>query len=300
MVKQKRDKKVSAGSKKRKKLALGKGLDALLPGTEPADESPVDYMLCAIDRIHPNPYQPRTDFQKDELEELQRSIEVQGILQPLLVRKKDGGFELVAGERRLRAARKAGLQEIPVVIKDVTDAQLLEMSIVENIQRAGLNPIEESEAYHRLMEEFQLTQDQAAERVGKSRSAVANFLRLRQLPNEIKTSVAKGEISMGHARPLLGLEKKSKQIAAWRTIVAKNLSAREAERLVHRLKSDSKKSKNPSVHANTAYFHSLAEDLSRHFGTKVEIRRKGKKGSLVIQFFSDDDLDRLLDLIKQG
>ena len=206
----------TGGQAKRKKRALGRGLGALIPEIEKSQERSKDFFYCEIEMIRPNRYQPRMQFSEDELEELCQSIKEQGILQPLLVREENDGFELIAGERRLRAAKKAGLTQVPVVTKRIGDSKLLELSIVENIQRANFNPIEESEAYHRLMTEFSLTQDKVAIRVGKSRSAVANFLRLRQLPDPIKDSIQEGRLSMGHARALLGIENSTQPMAAWR------------------------------------------------------------------------------------
>jgi ParB family chromosome partitioning protein len=206
MQKSKLKKDTAAGKVKRKKMALGKGLGALIPDIEKAEHEQPDYFYCDIDLIRPNRFQPRTTFSEEDLKELADSIKIQGVLQPLLVRNTDAGYELIAGERRLRAAKRAGLTQVPVVIKRVTDDKLLEMSLVENIQRQNLNPIEEAEAYHRLITQLNLTQDQASSRVGKSRSAVANFLRLRQLPDQIKASITDGMLSMGHARALLGAE----------------------------------------------------------------------------------------------
>jgi ParB family chromosome partitioning protein len=207
------DTKSGSNPRKRKKLALGKGLDALIPDIDPAQDGQREYFQCDINLIQPNRYQPRRRFSEEELTELCDSIKAQGIIQPLLVRKHDSGYELIAGERRLRAAKKAGLRKVPVIIKSVTDEKLLEISIVENIQREDLNPIEKAEAYHLLISEFNLTQDRAALQVG---SAVANFLRLRQLPDQIKESIINGTLSMGHARALLGSETPAQQIAAWR------------------------------------------------------------------------------------
>ncbi|UCD31492.1 MAG: ParB/RepB/Spo0J family partition protein, partial [Desulfobacterales bacterium] len=199
-----------------------------------------------------------------------------------------------------RAAKMAGLTQVPVVIKDISDSQLLEISIVENIQRENFNPMEEAEAYHRLMTEFGLTQEQVAERVGKSRSAVANLLRLRQLPEQIKTSILEDILSMGHARALLGIESSAQQNAAFRTVVAKGLSVRETENLIKRIKGKKKKPKHASTRSEDRYFLSLADDLSRHFGTKVQIKRRGQKGKVVFEFYNNDDLNRLLDLLKQN
>ncbi len=301
MQKQKLGKKKTASPKKLKKQALGRGLAALIPTTAPQAEpdSNKSFVECDIDLVSPNRYQPRTHFAADELDELCESIKTQGIIQPLLVRKDTNGYELVAGERRLRAAKMAGLDKVPVLVKSLTDAQMLEMSIVENIQREDFNPIEEADAYHRLMTEFNLTQDQAAERVGKSRSAVANFLRLRQLPDEIKASITARTVSMGHARALLGIETRAGQIAAWREVVAKKLSVRQTETLIKRLKKLSQKPVPAPADSEKFYFTSLEEDLARHFGTRVRIKRKQQKGSVEIEYYSNDDLDRLLGLLKR-
>lgn len=298
----------ASGPKKRRKMALGRGLDALIPDLgvmDPASGTsqispPRDYFLCDIDMIRPNRYQPRRQFAADELQELAESIRNQGIIQPLLVRKDEVGYELVAGERRLRAASLAGLDQVPVVVKDISDAKMLEISIVENIQRENLNPMEEAEAYHRLITEFDLTQEVAAERVGKSRSAVANFLRLRQLPETIKESIMAGALSMGHARALLGADTPARQQAAFREVVAKKLSVRQTEALVKRINAQQKPAPVPEMTPEQRYFNDVSEDLSRHFGTRVRIQRKGKRGRLEIDFFSDDDLDRLLGMLRTG
>ncbi|MCP4367361.1 MAG: ParB/RepB/Spo0J family partition protein [Deltaproteobacteria bacterium] len=294
------DKTSGSNPKKRKKLALGKGLDALIPGIESEQEKPLDYFFCETDLISPNRYQPRLQFSEDELNELCSSIKTQGILQPLLVRKSDIGYELITGERRLRAAKMAGLGKVPVVIKNISDAELLEMSIVENIQREDFNPLEEAEAYHRLITQFDLTQDQAAMRVGKSRSAVANFLRIRQLPDQIKANIMDGTLSMGHARALLGAEVSSQQIAAWRAVVSKGLSVRETENLIKKLKAGKKKPKESQPSSEDIYFSDLSDNLSSYFGTKVQIKRSGQKGKVEIEFYNNDDLDRLISLFKRA
>ena len=285
--------------RKRKKMALGKGLEALIPGSTSTSNDSPDYLRCDVALIKPNRYQPRQRFADEDMAELAASIRAQGVIQPLLVRKDGTGYELVAGERRLRAAKMAGLAEVPVVIKDVSNAEMLEMSIVENIQRADFNPIEEADAYHRLMTEFGLTQDQAAERVGKSRSAVANFLRLRQLDDAIKTSIVEGDISMGHARALLGLEHPAGRLTAWRTIVSKKLSVRETEQMIRKLNSAPSKPALRKPNELERHLAALADDLSRYYGTKVTIQRKKKTGTVAIEFYSDEDLDRLLNLLKQ-
>lgn len=294
-------KKEEAGSKlkKTKKIALGRGLDSLLPDIEYVESVSKEYFQCDIELIRPNRYQPRMQFSEDELEGMARSIKEQGIIQPLLVRKDHNGYELVTGERRLRAAKKAGLDQVPVIVKTVTDTDLLEMSIVENVQREDLNPMEEAEAYYQLIVKFDLTQDQVATRIGKSRSAVANFLRLRQLPEQIKADIINGTLSMGHARALLGASNSAQQNAAWRAVVSKGLSVRETERLINRLKAGNKKPKKSSTGSEQRHLLSLAEDLSRRFGTKVQIKRHGKKGRVEITFYNNDDLDRVLTLLKQ-
>jgi ParB family chromosome partitioning protein len=291
----------AGNQKKRKKLALGKGLDALIPKAAPSipgeDAAGKQTLLeCDVDLIEPNRYQPRIRFAPEELNQLSESIRSQGVLQPILVRKLDFGYELVAGERRLRAAKMAGLHKVPVLVKDVSNAEMLEMAIVENIQRENLNPMEEAEAYYRLISEFGLTQEQASMRVGKSRSAVANFLRLRQLPDPIKQSINTGELSMGHARALLGADNPAQQNAAWRAIIKKSLSVRQAESLIKRLRDSAQPKPQDKNASENRHLTSVAESLSRRFGTKVAIKRRGKKGKLEIEFYSNDDLDRLLHL----
>ena len=295
-----------SGAKKKRKAALGRGLDALIPdlgsvaeltSTPPSEQG--SYFFCEVGMIRPNPYQPRRRFSDEELAELAESVRVQGVLQPLLVRKDEiDGYELVAGERRLRAATMAGLDRVPVVVKNVSDAEMLEISIVENIQRENLNPVEEAEAYHRLIAEFHLTQDQAADRVGKSRSAVANFLRLRNLPDSIKSSIMEGILQMGHARALLGAETPAKQQAAFREVVAKKLSVRQTEALIKRINGEKKPVQLPELTPEQRYFRDISDDLSRHYGTRVRIHRKGKKGRVEIDFFNDDDLNRLLEMLR--
>lgn len=297
MKKTKHKKRTKPRSKK--KIALGRGLDALIPDIEPIDDRPKKYFQCDIEQIRPNRFQPRLRYSEDELEGLARSIKEQGIIQPLMVRKDGGGYELITGERRLRAAKKAGLAQVPVIVKTVTDADMLEMSIVENIQREDLNPMEEAEAYHQLMTTFNLTQDQVATRVGKSRSAVTNFLRLRKLSEQLKASITDGDMSMGHARALLGAGTAAQQTAVWRAVISKGLNVRQTENLIKRLKTEKKKPKTSSSSSEERHLLSLAEDLSRRFGTKVQIKRHGQKGRVEIKFYSNDDLDRLLSLLRQ-
>jgi len=282
--------------KKRKKVALGKGLGALIPKKEAPLPSSADgkYFKCDLHRILPNRYQPRRRFSEDDLRELSLSIKAQGIIQPLVVRENGDGYELIAGERRFRAAKMAGLAQVPVVVKSLSSESLLEMSLVENIQRENLNPIEESDAYHRLMTEFGFNQEQVALRVGKSRPAVANFLRLRQLPEVIRSAVAEGRFSMGHAKAVLGLDDPARQRELFQLVITKDLSVRETERLVNRLKEVQKDPESPEPNSEDIYFASVAEDLSRRLGSKVQIKRRGRRGKMMIEFYTDEDLDRLL------
>ncbi len=295
----------SSEARKGKKRALGRGLDALIPGIGGGDDAPDadvsrEYFLCDIEAIRPNPYQPRTRFAEEALNELVASIREQGVLQPVLVRKVETGYELIAGERRFRAAKRAGLGQMPVVVKDISDDRLLELSLIENIQRQDLNPLEEADAYHMLTTEFNLTQDEVARRVGRNRATVTNFLRLRGLPDQIKETILDGTLSMGHARALLSADTLAQQSAAWREVVTKGLSVRETEKLIRKLKAKRNAPEKPKPDESDRYFIGVAEDLSRHFGAKVEIRRRGKKGKVEIEFYSDDDLDRLLGLLNRA
>jgi ParB family chromosome partitioning protein len=299
MQKNKKTKNAGPVSVKRKKMALGKGLGALIPDIETEQENKKEYFYCDTDLIRPNRFQPRRRFTDEDLAELAESIKSQGILQPLLVRQDETGYELITGERRLRAAKHAGLTQVPVLIKRVNNDKLLEMAIVENIQREDLNPIEEAEAYHRLITQLKLTQNQASARVGKSRSSVANFLRLRQLPDQIKAGITDGTLSMGHARALLGAETSTQQLAAWRSVVSKKLSVRETEALIKRLKAEKKTPRASENRSEQIHLSRLAEDLSRHFGTKIMIKKHGQKGKVEIEFYNNDDLDRLIHRLRQ-
>jgi len=282
----------------RKKKALGRGLDALIPDLGDFGTSRPDYKECDVRRIRPNRFQPRRRFDAAELEDLRDSIREQGILQPLLVREDGGDYEVIAGERRLRAAKMADLQKVPVVIREADDVTMLEMSIIENVQREDLNPMEESEAYHRLITEFGLTQDSVAERVGKSRPTVTNAIRLRSLPDPIKDSIRAGELSMGHARALLGADGSARQIAAWRKVISQGLSVRATELLVKGLKKPKGAKGKPTETSDDVYFADLADELARKIGTRVRIHRRGKRGRLEIEFYGDEDLDRLIQMLR--
>jgi ParB family chromosome partitioning protein len=282
-----------------KKRVLGRGLDALIGDVGQSDLDPKSFFYCDVDSIRPNPYQPRRSFAKQDLKSLADSIKAKGVIQPLVVRSSSGGYELIVGERRWRSARMAGLKEVPVVVRDVSAAEMLEMALVENVQREDLNPLEKAEAYYRLVKEFGLTQGKVAKRVGQDRSTVANFLRLRNLPKPIQADIMNNTLTMGHARALLGAENAAQQKAAWRRMVSESLSVRAAEALVRKLRAGKgKTSRSKSVSSDDLYFQSIADDLIRHLGTKVRIVRRRKGGRLEIEFYSNDDLDRLISRLK--
>jgi ParB family chromosome partitioning protein len=282
-----------------KKKALGRGLDALIPDMETSDLEPRSFFYCDIDSIRPNPYQPRRRFSERELKDLSGSIKEKGIIQPLVVRTVPTGYELIVGERRWRAARVAKLKQVPVVVKDVSGAEMVELALVENIQRQDLNPLEKAEGYYRLIKEFGLTQEAVAKRVGQDRSTVANFLRLRNLPKPIQVDIVNNTLSMGHARALLGAETPAHQKEAWRRIVAENLSVRAAEALVKKLKDRKPRASSGKARSSEdVYMENLADDLTRHLGTKVRIIRRGDRGRLEIEFYGNDDLGRLVTRLK--
>ena len=275
-----------------KRPALGRGLSALIPETP---ERPAAPMELDLDLLTPNRYQPRGDVEDPKLGELARSITASGVIQPILVRQiAAGAYEIVAGERRWRAAQRAGLLRIPVVVRDVPEDKLLELALAENIQREDLNPIEEATAYKRLADEYHLTQDEMAAAVGKDRSSVANYVRLLNLPAEVRAGVAARSLSMGHARALLGLPDAAAQRGAAREVVARDLSVRETEALVRKLAGVTGGSPRPATPAPTDVHTRAAEDkLCFGLGTRVRIVRKGKGGRIEIEFTSEAELQRL-------
>ena len=285
--------------------ALGKGINALIPdfemGVPESDENgPAKNTELLIDEISPNRFQPRKYFDDNKFEELVASICENGVLQPILVQKLDTGYELVVGERRWRASKKAGLKKIPAVIREVTDAQALEWAIIENIHRQDLNPIEEADAYARLSDEFALTQEMIAKKVGKSRTAVTNTLRLLNLSRNIKEDLISGKISMGHARALLGLDNAGQMEALRKEIFKQNLTVRQTESRVSRLKQPVPTKPVSLVSKKNIFIKDLAKELERRLGTKVDIKPAKKGGKLVVTYYSDDDLDRIKDLIGQN
>jgi len=278
-----------------KRKALGKGLSALIPDAHRLEDQEAQYFQCPIEAIEPNPYQPRQTFAPSELEEMVNSVREKGIITPLLVSSTETGYQLIAGERRWRAAQKAGLERVPVVVREVTGAESLELALVENIHRKDLNPIEEASAYRKLQEETGASQDSLAKRLGKDRSTITNLLRLLKLPAFIQKDVIDGRLSMGHARVLVGLESLDEQKALRDMVIKKGLSVRQSEALAKRRKAPAR-SKSRANELNY-YLDSLAENLKRSLGTKVDIKRRGRQGHIVIYFYSDDELDRLLELL---
>jgi ParB family chromosome partitioning protein len=278
------------------KVALGKGLGALIPDLSTLDDKEkkaLGIIELELDRIAPNEYQPRKVFDDGKLKELAASIKEQGVIQPIIVHRAGGGYGLIAGERRWRAARLAGLKTIPALVKEATKRELLEMALIENIQREDLNPLEAAEAYKRLQDEFKLTQEDLARRVGKERSTVTNFLRILGLSREIKQEIAAGNLSMGHAKAILSLERVRDQAQAAMHIAKKGLSVREAETLVGRMKDPPKEKRARLSHELKA----IEEKLRKALGTKVSLSSKSKGGKIVIDYYSDEELDRILEKI---
>ncbi len=278
------------------KQALGKGLGALIPDLSALDDKEkkaLGVQEIELDKIVPNEYQPRKVFDDDKLKELAASIKEQGVIQPVIVHRAGSGYEMIAGERRWRASRLAGLKTIPALVKEATKRELLEMALIENIQREDLNPLESAEAYKRLQDEFKLTQEDLARRVGKERSTVTNFLRILSLPKEVKHEIAAGSLSMGHAKALLSLERGRDQLQAALMITKKGLSVREAEALASRLKNPPKEKKARLSHELKA----LEEKLKKALGTKVSIASKSRGGRIVIEYYSAEELDRILEKI---
>ncbi len=285
-------------SRKKKKTGLGRGISALIPDIESMDDNPGDFFMCRIEDIIPNRFQPRTTFVEEDLEKLKDSIMEQGILQPLLVRKHNDTYELIAGERRFRAAQKADFSHVPALVRDLTDEQMLEVSIIENIQREALNPLEEAEAYHRLISEFNYTQEMVAKRIGKNRSTIANFLRLRGLPEAIRQSLARKDISTGHARAILGAGSEDYQIKAWIKVIDNGLSVRATEQLVQRIKTEQEKPPAAPPSARDLEFKELCSTLAKKVNATVKIKSKGDKGRFEIGFKSKEEFQRIVELLS--
>lgn len=278
-----------------KRKSLGRGLSALFPeGAVLEDER--GFFYCPIDAISPNPHQPRQTISDSELIELANSIKEKGVIQPILVTRTKDGFQLIAGERRWRAAQKAGLDTIPAWVRDASPSEALELALVENLQRKDLNPIEEASAYQELMQRFDLTQEGLSTRIGKDRSTIANFLRLLRLPSSIQQDLIDNQLTSGHARVLVSIESPLAQRTLRDLIIKKALSVRQTESLAKKLQAPPKP-KDEGVE-DDHYINSLAKDLQRSLGTKVTITKKDKKGRIIIEFYSDEELGRLIDRLS--
>ncbi len=281
------------------KKGLGKGLGALMNTDETIGDSLEQVFELKLSQIEPNKSQPRTEFDPEKLETLSDSIKKYGVLQPIVVKKLDNGFyKIIAGERRWRASKLAGLAKIPVVVRDYDDQETMEIALVENLQREDLNPFEEARGYRELMDIFSLTQEQVAKKVGKSRSAVANSIRLLTLGDEIKEMVLQKELTVGHVRAILAAEKEEVQLAVARRIVSEGLTVRQTEVLIKSLLQEKKKKKeNPVNEEMNRYLLSLEKKLSKSLGTKVTIQNKKNRGKIQIEYYNNDDFERIMKII---
>lgn len=278
------------------KRGLGKGLQALIPEME---EHRQDSIEIKIRDIHPNQYQPRRDFDLEKLQELADSIKEHGVIQPIVVTPFNKGYQIVAGERRWRAASMIGLKEIPAVIKEYTQQQLMEIALIENLQREDLNAIEEASAYKQLIEEFSLTQEELGKRLGKSRPYIANTLRLLTLSTDLQDLIRNNQLSPGHGRALLSIEDPKVRDQIAKKVMEEKLSVRDLERLVQNLKKKKKVKRTDNTRTKSPFIIELEENLQRILGTKVNIHRnRNKKGKIEIEYYSDEDLERILDLIS--
>lgn len=281
--------------KKNEKHGLGRGLAALLPVVEARTDEPVREL--ALTEIRPNSFQPRKTFDEEKLAELAASIKAHGVLQPVVVRAVIGGFELVAGERRFRAAQMAGLSKIPAVVRELSDAEMMELALIENLQREDLNPLEEAVAFQRLLQEFGLTQEELARHLGKSRSHIANTIRLLNLPESVQENVSRGTITMGHARALLALEDPELQNQVSRRIIEKGLSVRDTENLVRSLlarKKQGARKKRPQL---DPWLTEVETNLKHALATQVRIKPGRRGGKIEIEYYSTEDLERLTGLL---
>ena len=295
-----------------KRNGLGKGLDSLIPNKTVKEESASQQkvskekqeknvgsgeILVKINEVEPNREQPRKEFDEDSLMELADSIRQFGILQPLLVQKKKDYYEIIAGERRWRAAKLAGIKDVPIIVKNYTDQEIVEISLIENIQRENLNPIEEAQAYKRLLNEFSLKQDEVAERVSKSRTAVTNSMRLLKLDERVQQMIIDDMISTGHARALLAIEDKEQQYILANKVFDEKLSVRDTEKLVKELKKPKKEKEKPVIQ-NAFVYEDLEERIKSIIGSKVHVNHKANgKGKIEIEYYSDNDLERIFELL---
>jgi len=282
-----------------KKQALGKGLDALIPeDVVRRPPSPTGVVNVRLSEVKRSPFQPRTAFDQETLSDLARSIAQKGLIQPIVVRAVETGYEVIAGERRLRAAELAGRHVIPAMVIQASDEEAIQIGLIENIQREELNPLDRATALNRLMEEFSLSQQEVATRIGKERASVANYVRILSLPDEVKELIRDGKLSFGHARAILALEKPAQQRAMAREVVAKGLSVRQCERAVARKKSPPAPRATAPRATSDEQTKTIEEQIQNILGTKVRIVRGRKTGRIEIEFYSDRDLNRILDLLN--
>lgn len=272
---------------------LGKGLDAFFTDLEESDDELVQEI--SVDECRPNPYQPRKTFQADAIEELKESILQYGIIQPLIARKSIKGYEIVVGERRLRAAKEANLKTVPVIVKELTDERMMELALLENLQREDLTPIEEAHAYQKLMNELKITQAELSKRLGKSRSHIANMVRLLSLPEEVITYISNGELTMGHGRALLGVKDEERIQSIAEKIRRENLNVRQVEKLIQQMNKTPSKKKKPVK--KDIFLQEKESYLRDRLGTSVKIQRGKNKGKIEIEFYSNDDLNRIIELL---
>jgi ParB family chromosome partitioning protein len=277
--------------------ALGKGLDAIIPDLKAGGLDVRGHVVeIDVDEIGPSPYQPRSTMKEESLEDLKQSIAEKGVLQPVIVRRHAGSFQLIAGERRWRAARLAGLATVPAVVMRVSDSEALEIALIENLQREDLNAVDEAKGYRELLMRFNLTHEDLARRIGKSRATITNSLRLLNLPDEVKRGLEEGRITVGHARAVLGVEDPRQIISIYRTVLHRGLSVRQVEALVRRrLRVKSKRKAVPARPGQA--ITGIEESLMRKLGTRVRILSQGGRGKIEIEFYSDDDLNRILEAI---
>jgi len=281
--------------------ALGKGIEALIPDFDEdlsKGEDSNGSLNLLIDEVFPNRLQPRKNFDDEKFNELERSIREHGVLQPIIVQKSVNGYELIVGERRWRASKKAGLKKIPAVIREVTDLESLELALIENLNRQDLNPIEEADGYERLAKDFGLTQEKIAKRMGKSRESVANIMRLLKLPRQVQQDMISGRLTMGHGRALLGLKSEQEILFLRKKIVDESLNVRATEIQVNLLKHKSEEPKRSKKTNKDIFIRNLQIELERKLGTKVEIATNQKGGKVVIKYYSNDDLERIIKMFN--
>lgn len=274
---------------------LGKGISAFFPEESIHSDNRIEHI--AVGKLIVNPFQPRKIFNEEALKELAESIKEHGIIQPIVVRKKEKRYEIIAGERRFRAAKLAGLKEVPAIVKEMTEQQMMEVAILENLQREDLTPIEEAEAYSSLIDNLNFTQDALAKRLGKSRPHIANHIRLLQLPEDVRQLMNEGVLSMGHGRALLGLKDKGRIAEVAQKVIAQSLNVRQLESLVHQVNEGVSHETKEKVKKDI-FVQATESQLREYFGTSVQVKKQKNKGKIEIEFYSEDDLERILDILN--